>query len=173
MHWLVTGNTGSGKGVVMKRFIIPDHRRRGRKVAVLDPLEAPDWHADFQTADPFHFMRVVKASSNIVAVIDETAEVTSDWKAYQEVKWAATVARNRGILSYFLAQRTLQVHPNIRNQCSNAIVFNQTIADLQTVADLLNQPRCLEAAGFQSGLCLLVRPFKDPVKIRVFTPRNG
>jgi hypothetical protein len=173
MHWAITGGTGMGKGVIMKRFIIPDHRRRGRKVAVLDPLEAPDWHADFQTADPFHFMRVVKASSNIVAVIDETAEVTSDWKAYQEVKWAATVARNRGILSYFLAQRTMQIPPNIRNQCTNGIIFKQNVADLQECVVLFNEPLCMQAMNFESGLCLCVRPLKTPVKIRVFTPRNG
>lgn len=168
MHWLVTGISGSGKSRVMKQVIIPDWKARGVKVAVLDPLQAPGWHADYQTADPFAFARVVKGSRRIVAVIDETAEVCSDWKAYQEIKWCATVARNFEILSYFLAQRTTQVPPNIRNQCTNALVFNQKLSDLQEVADLVNQPACLAVAQYPKGVCMLVRPFENPVKIRVF-----
>lgn len=37
MHWLVTGRSGMGKGAIMKSIIIPQWRRRGVKVAVLDP----------------------------------------------------------------------------------------------------------------------------------------
>jgi len=171
MHWLVTGISGSGKSRVMKQVVIPGWRANGVRVAVLDPLEAPGWGADFQTSDPFRFMDVVQRSSGIVAVIDEYAQVASDYKAAKRVEWCATVARNRSILSYFLAQRSMMIPPNVRNQCTNALLFQQTAADLAAVAELLNQPQCQEVVGYEKGLALMVRPFEKPQKIRVFHPK--
>jgi len=172
MHWLVTGVSGGGKSRIMKQVIIPQWRRQGVKVAVLDPLQAPGWGADYQTHDPFRFMDIIEKSSKIVVVIDEFGRFTRDYKAFARVEWCATVARNRGILSYFLAQRIMQIHPNVRDQCSNAILFQQTAKDLEEVGTLLNQPRCAEAVGFEKGLCMLVRPFQNPVKIRLFHPKR-
>jgi hypothetical protein len=170
MHWLVTGISGCGKSRIMKQVIIPNWRRQGVKVAVLDPLQAPDWNADFQEHDPDRFMDRVEQSRRIVVVIDEFGRFTRDYKAFARLEWCATIARNRSILSYFLAQRVMQVHPNVRDQCSNALLFRQTARDLEEIGMLLNEPRCSEAAGFEKGLCLTVKANENPVKIRVFHP---
>lgn len=168
MHWAVLGVSGCGKSRLLKQVIIPTWRRAGVPVAVLDPLEAPDWHADMQDSDPARFMNRVKKSSRIVVVIDEVAQVCAEHRHRIMVEWAATVARNRGILSYFLAQRAMQVHPNIRNQCTNGIIFNQPMADLEEVSKLLNQPDVMQAANFPKGIAALVRPFEKMTKIKVF-----
>lgn len=167
MHWTVTGISGCGKSRVMKEFIIPAHRRAGRWVGVLDPLESR-WPADWSTSDPAAFVAAAKASRGCVWVVDEYAQFTQDYAIMRQLEWLFTVARNRGHLSYALAQRVKQIPPNVRNQCSNAIVFNQQGADLADLAAMMNQPAILDASAFPPGRCLVVKPFENPVPVTVF-----
>lgn len=165
MHWLVTGRSGMGKGAIMKSIIIPQWRRRGVKVAVLDPLEMPGWNADFQTSDWEQFMAVVRNSRNIVTVIDEYGDY--DYKAKMAIQWCATIARNFGQLHYAMAQRSMMVPPNVRNQCTNGIIFRQQEDDLAEIADLYDEPSLRLAHTFQPGQCMLLESLKAPVKMQV------
>lgn len=167
MHWTVTGMSGAGKSRVMRDYIIPAHRRLGRKVLVLDPLAQP-WPADHATADPDEFVRIARASRSLVLVVDEYAQFTGDYQTARALEWCFTVARNSGHLSYALAQRLLMIPPNVRNQCSRALVFRQAAADLADLARLLDDPRIMRAAQFPAGRCLKVEPFADPVEVRTF-----
>lgn len=168
MHWLVTGISGAGKGLIMKRIMIPDLRRRGVRVAVLDPLQAPDWGDVFQTSDPERFLRVVRHYPSTAMVVDEYGQWTSDYQVMRSLEWCATVARNHGNLGFFMAQRVKQIPPNVRNQCTNALVFRQQAADLDDLATMLDQPGVMAAQQLPAGTCLLVKPFQTPVKIKVF-----
>lgn len=170
MHWLVTGMSGRGKGALMKSIIIPDYRRRGIKVAVLDPLELPGWNADYQTSNPYEFMEVVRKSRNIVTVIDEYAHFQSDWKAWRLIEKCATIMRNFGQLHYAMAQRAMMVPPNVRNQCDKAIVFEQQQEDIEYMAYRYKCPEILKADNpieFPRGTFLVVKPLKIPVRCRV------
>lgn len=167
MHWMITGISGCGKSRIMREIIIPSHRRLDRFVGVLDPLEGA-WPASWSTADAARFVAAAKASRRCVWVVDEYAQFTADWETGKTLEWLFTVARNFGHLSYALAQRVKMIPPNVRNQCSHAIVFNQQAADLADLAAMMNQPRIMEAANFPKGVCMVVEPFTEPRVLRVF-----
>lgn len=167
MHWTNTGMSGAGKSRVMRDFIIPSHRRLGRKVAVLDPI-GQAWPADFVTADPEHFLAVARASRSLVLVVDEYAQFTADYRIMRGLEWCFTVARNSGHLSYALAQRLNMIPPNVRNQCANAIIFRQARADLMDLAALIDQPEIMRAATFPPGRCLIAKPFAPLAEIKTF-----
>lgn len=170
MHWLVTGMSGRGKGALMKSVIIPDYRRRGIKVAVLDPIEMPGWNADYQTSDPYEFMEVIRSSRNIVSVIDEYPHFQADWEAWRLIEKCATIMRNFGQLHYALAQRCKMVPPNVRNQCDKAIIFEQQAEDIEYMAYRYKCAEILEATDpvkFPPGTFLMIKPNQKPVKARV------
>ena len=167
MHWLVTGISGCGKSRVMREFVIPAHRRAGRWVGVLDPLGST-WPSNWTTSDPQAFVAAAKASRNCVWVVDEYGQFTSDYDTMRSLEWLFTVARNYGHLSYALAQRVKQIPPNVRNQCSHALVFNQQGADLADLAAMMNQPGVMDAVNFPAGVALVVEPFKPPKPIKTF-----
>lgn len=167
MHWLVTGITGCGKSRIMREVIIPAHRRAGRWVGVLDPLGGI-WPANWTTTDPLAFVAAAKNSSRCVWVVDEYAQFTADYKTMKALEWIFTVGRNRGHLAYALAQRLMMIPPNVRNQCSHAVVFNQQSTDLEDLAGLMNQPGIRAAATFPAGKALLVEPFTEPRPVVLF-----
>lgn len=169
MHWIVTGKTGSGKSLTLKRVIIPDHLKRGRPVMVLDPLRAPDWGAGVRTYDdPLRFLDTAARSKGCVLIIDEYPHFAADYAIRVKLDWCFTIARNYGHLSYVLAQRVMMIHPNVRNQCSNALLFKQPVRDLQDIMVLLDEPGVMAASNFVEGTGLMVQPFKTPVKFKVF-----
>lgn len=167
MHWIVTGISGCGKSRALREHIIPAHRRAGRWVGVLDPL-AGTWPANWTTTDPLAFVAAAKSSRDCVWVVDEYGQFTADYATMRALEWLFTVARNFGHLSYALAQRVKQIPPNVRNQCSHALVFAQQGADLADLATMMNQPGILEAANFPPGRALLVEPFKTPQPVETF-----
>jgi hypothetical protein len=167
MHWLIVGVTGSGKSRIMRETVIPCWKRQGVAVAVLDPL-GQRWGANYETPDPVRFLARLKASRRVVAVVDEWPHFAKDWKTFNELQWLATIARNQGILSYFLAQRAMQVHPNVRNQCSKGLIFRQRPADAAILADLFDCDAINGATQLPLGECMRVEPFKPPVKIKAF-----
>lgn len=168
MHCSVTGMTGSGKSRLCREHILPAYGRQGIKRAVLDPLKQP-WPAEVVTDDPEHFLKIAKASRSLVLIVDEFPHwVASDYRIGKALEWCFTIARNFGHLSYALAQRLMQIPPNVRNQCSKAVVFKQATADLQDLAILYDQPAILRAAAFPPGRALMVEPFTEPREIRTF-----
>lgn len=167
MHWIVTGISGCGKSRAMREIIIPAHRRAGRWVGVLDPLGGT-WPANWTTTDPHAFVEAAKKSRNCVWVVDEYGQFTSDYATMRELEWLFTVARNYGHLSYALAQRVKQIPPNVRNQCSHGLIFNQQGADLADLAAMMNQPDIMQAAAFPPGVAIVVEPFQTPRPVKTF-----
>ena len=127
----------------------------------------PGWNADYQTRDPFAFMKEISQWRNIVTVIDEYLKITRDYRAMVACEEAATVMRNWGHLHYAMAQRVKMIPPNVRNQCVNGITFRQQQEDLADIADMFDQPELKEAHTFQPGECVLTEGLKPTVKMRV------
>lgn len=151
----------------MREIIIPALRRRGVPVCVLDPLQQR-WGADWQTDDPMLFVRRARVSRGCVWVIDEFPHFAKNHDYLMELEWLFTIARNYGHLSYAMAQRLMQIPPNVRNQCSNAIVFRQAKRDLWDLAEIMDNPSIVGARDLPQGTGLMCQPFKNPVTIRVF-----
>lgn len=167
MHWSLTGITGCGKSRLLKETIIPAHRRAGRWVGVLDPLGA-QWPADWCTDDPMRFVAAARASRSCVWVVDEFRHFAKNWDALMELEWLFTIGRNHGHLCYAVAQRMMMVPPNVRDQCSHAVVFQQPRASLQHLVDQMNCPGILEAESLPKGTAIVVEPFENPRKIKLF-----
>ena len=168
MHWLVTGITRCGKSRLMKEVIIPSHRRAGRWVGVLDPVGAGDWPADWVTSDPLRFVAASRTARGCVFIVDEVAKYRADYKAITALEEMFFMTGNYGNLCYAIAQRIMMVPPNIRDQCSNAIVFQQTSTSLALLAEQFNQPRICECVSYPKGMGMFAEPFKEPRTFKLF-----
>lgn len=168
VHYSLTGVSTCGKSVVLKEVIIPGHRAAGRDVIVLDPLGAQWRSATRVTTDPFQFVDCLKRSWNCVGIVDEIRVFYDDFQARVGIEWCFFAGRNRGHLMYCAAQRMKMIPPNIREQCGNALLFNQTARGLIDIAEDLNQPDAVLAAQLPRGQCLIVKPMALPVWYEVF-----
>lgn len=174
-HWLVTGMSGSGKSTLAKRSIIPTHRAAGRWVGVLDPVlvnvvgasqAAVLWGCNWCTADPFAFVAAAKKSMRCVWIVDEFRVFSRDWNAMNELEWMFFAARNWGHLCYAMAQRLKMIPPNVREQCSHAIIFQQTRDGLEELARQYNQPEILRCETLPRFQAMVVEPYEKPRIIR-------
>lgn len=170
-HWLISGMSRCGKSTVLKELIIPQHRRAGRWVGVLDPLNAPGWGADWVTDDPFRFVAAARKSTRCVWIVDEFRVFATDYKALKELEWLFFAAGNYGHLCYASAQRLMMIPPNVRDQCSHSITFQQTRRGLETLAEQFNQPAILQAESLPRFHAIVAEPFKEPRLI--VTPAPG
>lgn len=168
VHQLITGVGTCGKSVVLKEVIIPAHRARGRDVVVLDPIGAVWSNATKVTQDPLQFVACMKRSWNCVGIIDEFRVFYDDYKARSGLEWCFFAGRNRGHLFYASAQRVKMIPPNCREQCMNAMLFQQNINSLAELAEAMNQPDIIAAAQLPRGQCLIVKPFSPPIWYEVF-----
>jgi hypothetical protein len=170
MHRLVVGETGCGKSRMLREIIIPEWIRRGHPVCVLDPLSQP-WRATYQTTDPHDWLDTLRRSKGCIGVWDECGNMCEEEPALKrELNYAATVSRNDGHLVYFVGQRLYQIPPTFRNQCSWSYLFRlRGRRDVQEAADLFPDQGVAESLpGLDYGECFLLRPFKKPVKTRIF-----
>lgn len=168
IHYSLTGVSTCGKSVLLKEVIIPAHRARGRAVIVLDPLKASWKHASVVTDDPYRFVDALKKSRDCVGIVDEIRVFKDDYQAMLGIEWCYFAGRNRGHLMYAAAQRMMMIPPNIREQCGNALLFQQNRRGLETIAEDLNQPDAVLAADIPRGQCLICKPFSVPVWYEVF-----
>lgn len=170
-HWLVTGMSRCGKSTLMKKTIIPAHRRAGRWVAVLDPVlpgvvgpaKARElWGCDWITADPFAFVAAAKRSMRCVWIVDEFRLFATNYPALKELEWLYFAAGNWGHLCYAMAQRLMMIPPNVREQCDNAAIFTQPIQGLEPLAMQFNQPAILQCVNLPKYHAMIVAPFETP-----------
>lgn len=80
----------------------------------------------------------------------------------------AFMSGNNGHLCYFIAQRLMMVPPNVREQCSTAVIFRQAPKSLALLADQFDEPRIMEARQYPKGVAMKIEPFEDPRVLRLF-----
>lgn len=181
VHQLVVGDSGAGKSTSMQRYVVPSWlspqrfgiRRPPRPVAVLDPQRKP-WPAGcWCTDDLDEWLETLKRSRQVVAVWEECGSMCEeDWHVAQRGKWAATQSRNLGHLVYFLAQRSKQVPPSIRNQCGTVYAFHQQDEQDRRILVGSYGPEFWAANQLDIGQCLVKRPMQKTVKTRFFSVRD-
>lgn len=177
IHWLVCGESGSGKSRSMREAVIPAWRnpsrfrlrRPARNVLVLDPQLKADWGATWVTKDPLEWLAALKKSRSCVGVYDEAGnQLESDPKLTRDMGWAAMESRNNGHLIYFLAQRAGQLPLGMRNQCGQAYVFNQRSEFDRRWLAITYGEGMRSANRLEVGQCLIGLPMKNPVLCRFF-----
>lgn len=173
---LVTGKPRCGKSRWLKQVGIPDLRRRGVLVSVLDPIMGPlppnvskaNWGADWVTDNVEHFMGAFDRSSHCAWVVDECGVWSKNYKDINAISRIAVAGGNFGHLGIFVAQRTMMIPPNIRNMCDTAVLFKQSPDDLYDLATLMDEPEILKAAELEQGCYMMVQSFKKPTIHRLF-----
>jgi hypothetical protein len=113
------------------------YQAREVKVIVLDPLNDPDWPADFQTTDPEEFLKVFWASQSCAVFIDEAGQSVG---RYNEVmQRTATRGRHWGHAVHFVTQRGVQLPVTVRDQCGHLFLFTTARKDSKIHADEWNR----------------------------------
>jgi hypothetical protein len=80
----------------------------------------------------------------------------------------ATMGRQWGHKCYFITQRVKQISTTIRTQCSEIVIFKQSLADTKDLADEFVEPIINDAHKLEKGEFIYVRDGAKPLKLNVF-----
>lgn len=136
-HVLLLGMTLSGKTYKAKA-LARDYKRNGIGVLVLDPLQDPEWQADYITDDPAKFLDVFWQSRSCMAFMDEGGESVGRYDTTMQK--TATRGRHWGHVCHYVAQKATQLAPVVRDQCTRLFAFCQSYKDGRVLADEWNRP---------------------------------
>jgi hypothetical protein len=128
--------TESGK-TTLARDLAAEYKSAGAAVLVLDPLRDPRWKADYITADPGEFLRVVWNSRSCMLFVDEAGEAVGRYDVAMQS--LATRARHWGHCTHFVTQRGAQLSPTVRHQCRYLFLFTSSVQDGELLAREFNQ----------------------------------
>jgi hypothetical protein len=157
-HSLILGMTESGKSTLAKIFAA-GFKRRGVKVAVLDPLKYEDWEADFLTDDSDTFLAHAKRETKTVLFIDESSQAIGRYNVPME--WLVTQSRHWGHTAYVISQFWTQLPPVVRGQCAKVYLFACDKDSAEKVAAAFNEPALLQLEKFRPGKFFVVSRFAD------------
>lgn len=164
MHTLVIGMSGSGKTTLVK-WLTAAMKKKGIKVAVLDPLLDPEWNADFITSDSAEFMRYVKQNKSHVLVVDESGSAIGRYN--EAMNWLATTSRHLGHTTFFIMQGATQVDPIIRGQCSKCFMFTCAGPISDKIAIEMNEPKVSKGSRLKKGCFYLIDSYQELIQGRL------
>lgn len=160
------GKTLSGKTTFAKKKAAA-LKNQGVGILVLDPFLDPEWNADFITGNTDKFLEMVWDSRNCAVFVDEGGKMIGRYNPVMEE--LATHGRHWGHKCYFITQRVKQISTNIRAQCSELVVFKQSLADTKDLANEFVEPRINEAHTFsKKGEFIYVRDGQETLRLNVF-----
>lgn len=148
-HSLILGQTESGKTTLAKQLARHFREVRRKGVIVLDPMNDPEWPADFRTSDPRKFLDVFWANRELYAFIDESGKMVGRYDS--EMEETATVGRHWGHSCLYLSQRGAQLNATVRAQCRHLFLFTMAKDDCKILANEYNSPELLTATALPQG----------------------
>lgn len=80
----------------------------------------------------------------------------------------ATRGRHWGHKCHFITQRAKQIGTNIRTQCSNAVIFKQSLDDTKDLSNEFVDPMINEAHKLEKGEFIYHRDGHKTLKLNVF-----
>lgn len=148
-HILILGQTLSGKTTLAKR-LAQSYKDKGIAVLVHDPVNDPEWPADYRTAKADEFFKVYNESRRCAVFFDEAGDTCDEFKT--EITKTATRGRHRGHRNHYIAQRGTMILRTIRDQCSTLFLFNSGLEDCKIHAAEWNAPEIRDEGPFlQTG----------------------
>lgn len=167
MHSMIAGKTMSGKTTWAKKKVKAlKEIYPNRPCLVLDPFLDPGWEVDFKTSDPDEFLEVVWASENCNLFVDESGKMIGKFNPVMDQ--LATQSRHWGHKCYFISQRVKQISTNIRTQCSEVVLFKQSLNDTKDLADEFCEPLINQAHSLEPGEFIHVLPNEKPYIGNIF-----
>lgn len=143
-HVLIVGMTGSGKSTLAKRMS-NTYLKRGVDVLVYDPLEYRDWATGTQTSKDgklYYFSSEEKfldwfwKKKNCAVFIDEAGDTVGQHNL--AMRETATKGRHRIHACHFITQRSSQLNPTVRGQCTDLYQFRTGRKDAMISAEEWN-----------------------------------
>lgn len=80
----------------------------------------------------------------------------------------ATQGRHWGHKMFFITQRVKQLSTNLRDQCSEVVIFKQSLADTKDLANEFVEPEINNAHKLEKGEFIYIRDGKKPLTLNVF-----
>ena len=164
-HCLIIGRTLSGKTTFAKKKAAA-FRKQGIHIIVLDPLLDPQWNATFITYDQEKFLESVWANRKCAVFVDEAGSAIGKYNGVMDE--LATRGRQWGHKCFFITQRAKQLSTTIRTQCSELVIFKQSMADTKDLANEFVEPMINEAQFLKKGEFIYIRDGQKPLKLNVF-----
>ncbi len=165
MHTLVIGMTESGKSCISKLLASSLHNK-GCKVAVLDPLNDPDWKADFVSDDIEAFRAYLESNRKVFAFVDECGQWFNEGNDTTH-SWLATRSRHYGHSVTFIAQRAIQVPKTMRDQCGRLYLFTSSQSDGKIHAEEWNKPELMDCNKLPQLHFFVVDRYNTTKKMRI------
>lgn len=160
-HVMILGQTQSGKTTLAKR-LAENYRAQGIGVIVHDPLNDPEWTADFKSASFPEVMRVYNESRGCAIFFDEAGESCDEYAL--TITRTATRGRHRGHRNHYIAQRGTRILRTIRDQCSILFLFNSGLEDCKIHAAEWNAPELKTDAPFLKTGEYFYKPRLKPIQ---------
>ena len=80
----------------------------------------------------------------------------------------ATQGRHWGHKMFFITQRVKQLSTNLRDQCSEVVIFKQSLADTKDLANEFVEPEINNAHQLNKGEFIYIRDGQKPLTLNVF-----
>lgn len=141
-------------------------KAQGRNIIVLDPFLDPEWQADFITNDTDKFLEAVWSNRGCAVFVDEAGSAIGKYNSVMDE--LATRGRHWGHKCYFITQRVKQLSSTLRAQCSELIIFKQSLIDTKDLAAEFVEPMINQAEFLEKGEFIYVRDNQKPLKLNVF-----
>jgi hypothetical protein len=147
-HVLILGMTLSGKTYKAKE-LSRAYKKANVGVLVLDPLQDPEWGADFITDDPEKFLVTFWQSRSCMAFMDESGESVGRYDLAMQK--TATRGRHWGHTCHYIAQRASQLAPLVRDQCTRLFLFCSSTKDGEILSREWNRPELETCSQLKQG----------------------
>jgi DNA helicase HerA-like ATPase len=140
------GSTGSGKTTFVKKALAKIAAKSYARILVYSPTDFTGWpHTATVTNNIEDLCRLIReylksdrASCHVV--IDEFARIQNTYGSFSkypiEIQELTSLYRHYGITAWICAQRPKMIHPNIREQCAEKVIFRLNAhIDRKTIQD--------------------------------------
>jgi hypothetical protein len=165
MHRIIVGMSETGKSTLAKIFV-RQAKEQGILTGVLDPLNDPEYNADYQTSNSEEFLIHAKEKVRELLVVDESG--TAIGRYNEPMTWLATTSRHFGKSCIFCMHNPTQTSPMIRDQSSECWLFICTSRIQEMVAEEFNHPEILtQSERLEKGECIFVPRFGEIKKYRL------
>lgn len=141
-------------------------KKQGRNIIVLDPFLDPEWNATFITNDTDKFLQAVWSNRGCAIFVDEAGSSIGKYNSVMDE--LATRGRHWGHKCFFITQRVKQLSSTLRAQCSELVIFKQSMIDTKDLSAEFVEPMINEAENLNDGEFIYVRKGHKPLKLNVF-----